>query len=97
MAAAGGCVATAAAADLVEEALDPLVAGEEHSHTLVRRVVISRGPHHLALLAVLELVAALEALTHPREVDLLSDRVAARQRRWWLAAYLLRPRATHRG
>ena len=84
----------------------------------------SRGPHHLALLAVLDPVAILEGLTHFREVDLLSNgkdnasgggggedgdggegdvlegltrprvvdllsyRVAARQRRWRLAAYL---------
>ena len=33
----------------------------------------SRGPHHLALLAVLDPVAILEGLTHFREVDLLSN------------------------
>ena len=82
------CVA-AAAADRVEEALDHvLVAGEEHSHALALEALGNGGPHHLALLAVLEPVAILEALTRSREVDLLSYRVAARQRRWRLAAYL---------
>ena len=61
-----------------------LVAGEAHGHALVGRP----GLHHLALLAVLDLVAVLEGLTHPCEVDLLAHRVAARQRRWRLAAYL---------
>ena len=80
----------AAAADLVEEAvyLD-LVAGEAHLHVLALVVYFARrGARHLALLAVHEPVAILEGLTRPREVDLLSYRVAARQRRWRLAAYL---------
>ena len=88
--AAGGLCAAAAAADRVEEDLDyrALVAGEEHGHALALVALGSRGPHHLALLAVLELVAILEAVTRPREVDLLSYRVAARQRRLRIAAYL---------
>ena len=106
----GGCVA-AAAAHLVEEASYPLqeadnralVAGEEHSHALALVALASRGPHHLALLAVLEPVAILEGLTLTREVDHEVDHevdrevdhgltptreVAARQRRRRLAAYL---------
>ena len=86
--AVGGCAA-AAAADLVEVAVGrALVAGEAHRHALALDALGSGGPHHLALLAVHDLVAALEGLTPPREVDLLSNRVAAWQRRWRLAAYL---------
>ena len=78
------CVA-AAAAHVVEDAVDlALVTGEAHGHALAG----SLGAHYLALLAVLDLVAILEGLTCPREVDVLSDRVAARQGRWRLAAYL---------
>ena len=84
MAARGG----GAAADLVEvpevAADRALVAGEAHSHALDA----GGGPHHLALLAVHDPVAVLEGLTRPREVDLLSYRVAARQRRRRLVAYL---------
>ena len=76
-------------ADLVEVAADrALVAGEAHFHALALVALERRGPHHLALLAVHEPVAALEGATRPRVVDLLSYRVAARQRRWRLAAYL---------
>ena len=86
--AVGGCAA-ALTADLAGEASDrALVAGEAHPHALAPEALGSGGPHHLALLAVLEPVAVLEGLTRPREVDLLSNRVAARQRRWRLAAYL---------
>ena len=84
----------AAAAHVVEDAVYlALVTGEAHGHALAG----SLGAHYFALLAVLDLVAILEGLTRPREVDLLAHRVAAQQRRWRLAAYLLRPRATHRG
>ena len=87
--AAGGLCAAAAAVDLVEvaayRALDPR---EAHGHALVLVALERRWPQHLALLALLEPLAILEGLTRPREVDLLSYRVAARQRRWWLAAYL---------
>ena len=86
--AAGGCAA-ALTADLVEVAFDRvLVAGEAHFHALSLAALAGGGPHHLALLAVHDPVAVLEGLTRPREVDLLSYRVAARQRRWRLAAYL---------
>ena len=79
----------AAAADRVEGALDlALVAGEAHGHALALEALGNGGPHHFALLAVLEPVAVPKGLTHPREVDLLSYRVAARQRWWRLAAYL---------
>ena len=71
--AAGGLCAAAAAAHVVEEAdYRALVAGEEHGHALALVALGSRGPHHLALLAVLDLVAILEGLTRPRVVDLLS-------------------------
>ena len=83
-----GCAA-AAAADRGEVAFDrALVAGEEHGHALALVALGRRWPHHLALLAVLEPAAALEDVALPRKVDLLSYRVAARQRRWRLAAYL---------
>ena len=83
-----GCAA-AAAADRVEVAFDrTLVAEEAHGHALAPELLAGRWPHHLALLAVLEPAAALEGLTRPREVDLLSYRVAARQRWWRLAAQL---------
>ena len=83
-----GCAA-AAAADLVEVAAGrALVAGEEHAHALALVALAGEGPHHLALLAVHDPVAVLEGLTRPREVDLLSYRVAARQRRRRLVAYL---------
>ena len=86
--AVGGCPA-AAAADLIEgAAVREFVAEEDYVHTLALEALASRGPHHLALLAVLEPVAPLEGLTRPREVDLLSYRVATRQRRWRLVAYL---------
>ena len=65
-----------------------LVAGEAHGHALALVALAGGGPHHLALLAVHEPVAALKGLTLPREVDMLSYRVAAWQRRWRLAAYL---------
>ena len=95
--AAGGCVA-AAAADLVEVAVYlALVAGEAHSHALALVALASRGPHHLALLAVLEPVAALEGVARSCVVDLLAHRVAARQRRWRLAAYLCAPVRLVRG
>ena len=82
------CVA-AAAAHVIEVAVYlALVAGEAHSHALALLALASRGPHHLALLAVLEPVASLDGLTRPRKVDLLAHRVAARQRRRRLAAYL---------
>ena len=87
------CVA--AAADRVEgAAYHALVAGEAHVHALALVAPGRGGPRHLALLAVLDPVAILDGLTRPREVDLLSCRVAARQRRWRLAAYLLRPHGT---
>ena len=89
--AVGGLCAAAMAADRVEGALDrTLVAGEAHGHALALEALGNGGPHHLALLSMLELVAVqdLEGLTRPRVVDLLSYRVAARQRRWRLAAYL---------
>ena len=68
--AAGGLCAAAAAADLVEAALDREgVAGEEHSHALARVALAAMaeaikeasngGPQHLALLAVLDPVAIL--------------------------------------
>ena len=86
--AVGGCAA-ALAADLAEVAFDrALVAGEEHGHALAPKALERRWPHHLALLAVLKPAAILEFVALPREVDLLSYRVAARQRRWRLAAYL---------
>ena len=79
-------------ADLDQVAAErELVAGEEQGHIklALRSSLASRGPHHLALLAVLEPVAVvLEGLTRPRVVDLLTQHVAARQRRWRLAAYL---------
>ena len=85
---AGGCAA-AAAADMVEVAVDrALVAGEAHGHTVAVVALANRGPHHFALLAVLEPVTALEGLTLLRVVDLLAHRVAARQRRWRLSAHL---------
>ena len=78
-----------AAADVVRVAVDcALVAGEEHGHALALVALGRGGPRHLALLAVLELVAAREGVALPRVVDLLSYRVAARQLRWRLAAYL---------
>jgi len=61
---------------------------EEHGHALALVVLARRGPHHLALLAVLDPVATLEGLTRPRVVDLLTHRVAARQRRWRFTAHL---------
>ena len=74
---------------MVEVAVDrALVAGEAHGHTVAVVALANRGPHHFALLAVLEPVAGLEGLTHPRVVDLLAHRVAARRWRWRLAAYL---------
>ena len=83
----GWAVRGGGGADRVEGALDRVrVAGEAHGHALAP--LERRWPHHLALLAVHEPVAALEGLTRPREVDLLSYHVAARQRQWWLAAYL---------
>ena len=85
--AAGGCVA-ALTADLVEVAVErALVVGEAHFHALSPKALVS-GPHHLALFAVHEPVAVLEGLTRRRQVDLLSYRVAARQRRRRLVAYL---------
>ena len=76
-------------ADLVEAAAGrALVAGEAHGHAFALVALERRWPHHLALLAVHKLVAALQGLTPPREVDLLSNRVAAWQRRWRTAAYL---------
>ena len=88
-------VVGSAAADLVEPAVGrALVAGEPHSHALAPVALASPGPHHLALLAVLEPVAALEGVALPREVDQLSCRVVARQRRWRLAAYLVHPHGT---
>ena len=70
----------AAAADRVEVAVDrALVAGVEHGHALLVGLA-SRGPHHLALLAVLEPIAACKVLTAPCVVDLLAQHVAARQR-----------------
>ena len=86
--AVGGCAA-AAVADLEEVAANrAVVAGEAHHHTLALLGLQGRRPHHLALLAMLEPVAILEVITHPRVVDLLAHRVAAQQRRWRLAAYL---------
>ena len=83
-----GCAA-AAAADRGEVAFDrALVAGEEHGHALALVALGRRWPHHLALLAVHNPVAAHQGLTLHRVVDLLSYRVAARQLRWRLAAYL---------
>ena len=84
----GAQVWVGAAADLGEVAVDrALVAGEPH-----RQALASRGPKHLALLAVLDPVAVLDGLARPREVDLLAYRVAAqhpqRRRRWRLSAYL---------
>ena len=76
---------------MVEVAHDQILAaaGEAHGHALAPVALASRGPHHLALLAVLEPVAVvLEGVTCPRVVDLLSYGVAARQRQWWIAAYL---------
>ena len=78
--AVGGCPA-AAAADLIEgAAVREFVAEEDYVHTLALEALASRGPHHLALLAVLEPVAILEGLTLTREVytgallaDLLSQ------------------------
>ena len=85
----GGSCAAALTADLAEVAADrALVAGEEHFHALAPVALASRGPQHLALLAVHDQAAVLEDVALPREVDLLSYRVAARQRRWRLAAYL---------
>ena len=76
--------AAAAAADRGEAAVDrALVAGEAHFHALALVALAGGGPHHLALLAVHDPI-----LEGPREVDLLSCRVAARWRRWRLAAYL---------
>ena len=98
--AVSGCAAAAAAAaaDLVAVAVyRALVAGEEHGHALALVVLARRGPHHLALLAVLEPVATLEGLTRPREVDLLTHRVAARQRWWRPAADLCAPVRLVRG
>ena len=87
--AVGGLCAAAMAADRVEGALDrALAAGEEHGHALAPKALAYRGPQHLALLAVHNPVAALQGLTLPRVVDLLSYHVAAWQRRWRLAAYL---------
>ena len=71
--------AAALTADLAEPAVGhALVAGKEHSHAVALVALASRGPRHLALLAVLEPVAALEGAALPREVDLLSCRIAAR-------------------
>ena len=84
----GGGVAAALTADLAEVAAGALVAGEAHFHALALVALERRRRQHLALLAVLEPVAALEGLTRPCVIDLLSYRVAARQRRWRLAAYL---------
>ena len=83
-----GCAA-AHTADLAKVAADrALVAGEEHFHALAHVALERLGPHHLALFAVHDPAAVLEDVALPREVDLLSYRVAARQRRWRLAAYL---------
>ena len=78
-------------ADLDQVAAErELVAGEEQGHIklALRSSLASRGPHHLALLAVLDPVAVLEGRTRSRVVDLLTQHVAARQRRWRLAAHL---------
>ena len=65
-----------------------VVAGEEHRHALALVGLESGGPHHLALLAVHELVAVGKGLARPREEDLLAYRVAARQRRRRIPAHL---------
>ena len=79
----------AAAADLGDEAVDAaLVAGEAHRHH--REHVIAGRPRHLALLAVYELVAVDPGVARPREEDLISHLVAARQRVGLLCGRLLR-------
>ena len=68
------------AADRGDEAVDVgLVAGEEHVHALVP-VITTAGPHHLALLAVHELVAVGKGMVRPRVEHLVANLVAARQR-----------------
>ena len=83
------------AADLSEAAADvALVAGEEHAHALAlglhpaASAIKRAGPHHLALLAVHELVAARKGIVRPRVEDLLAHLVAVRQRRRRVAAHL---------
>ena len=86
------------AADLGEEAVDPaLVAGEEHLHARALVALEGGGPHHLAPLAVHELVvprvwAVVKGLARPLVVHLVSHLVPARERRR-LAAHL----HTHQG
>ena len=87
----GGYGGGAEAAYIGEEALDAArVAGEAHRHALALVCLNSGGPHHLALLAVHELVAVRNGVACPREEDLVADLVAARQRRWRIAAHLRR-------
>ena len=75
-----GSVGGGEAADRGEEAVDvALVAGEEHAHALTTSPCWPR-PHHLALLAVHDLVAAKHGHALPRVEHLLAHRVAARQR-----------------
>ena len=79
----------AEAADSGEVAFDVgFVAGEERAHALAPVRHVSGGPHHLALLAVHELVAFRNGLASPRVEHLLAHLVAARQRRRRTAAHL---------
>ena len=81
------------AADLGEEqVVEELVAREEHLHALALVALAGGGPHHLAPLAVHELVvprvrAVVKGLAGPLVVHLVSHLVPARERRR-LAAHL---------
>ena len=65
-----------------------LVAREAHSHALALVGLPSNGPHHLALLAVHDLVAVGKGVARPRVEDLVAHLVTARQRRRRVAAHL---------